>query len=224
MRLPLGLAIVCLFASVASADDRLIVHLFQYGSANSPEKKSAFLDFQDLMAEKLPRLASELEDAGGVATVSGLRLLPVPSTEGDGLATTSERIPSLEDRRIYWRDTGALALLTGRVTSEQPFAIRSTVFWGELGGLAGRESIDLELPFNSTTYDTTNDSHSVAVLYSLAIEVGDDCANRADAFFLLSQAQLRADAVMVDAPALGGELRLLVDSAAADLESRCAGS
>jgi len=97
------------------------------------------------------------------------------------------------------------------------------VFWGELGGLAGRESIDLELPFTSTTYDTTNDSHSVAVLYSLAIEIGEDCSSRGDAFFLLNQAQLRADAVMADAPALGEELRLLVDTAAADLESRCAG-
>lgn len=224
MRLPCSLAVLLSVATTAAADDRLTVHLFQYGSANTPEKKSAFLDFKDLMADKMPRLASELLDAGDLASVSGLKLELVPSTQGDGLATTSERIPSLEDRRIYWRDTGALALLTGRVTQEpgQPFAIRSTVFWGELGSLAGRESIDLELPFTSTTYDTTNDSHSVAFLYSLAIEIGEDCSKRGDAFFLLSQAQLRADAVMADAPVLGEELRLLVDAAAADLESRCA--
>lgn len=228
MRLSLCLILALIVAGPAAgrAQERTDVHLFQYGSANAPDAQAAFLDFLDLMGEKLPRLASELQLERDIREVGRLAVVPVLSDDGNRLARPSERVPSLDGRRRYWRETGALALLTGRVTrvDGDGLAIRSTFFWGELGGPDVGETIDLDLPFSSAAYDTTNDSHSVAVLYSLAMTFARDCDARADAFFLLSNAQLRAEAVAADAPALGGRLLAIVTGAAEELRQRCDGS
>lgn len=228
MRLPI--LIVALFALpvmaapvMAAAEGRTSVHLFKYGSTNSSEARIAFLDFRDLMTEKLPRLASELLSSQEIPEVAELALQPVTASDGNGLAHPSERIPSLADRRTYWRRTGALALLTGRVKNAQgdSLSVHSTFFLGELGRVHETEAIDVELPFTAATYDTTNDSHSVAVLYALAMDIANDCAKQSDVFFLLSQAKLRADAVAEDDPSLGQDLVQIVHTALDDAQNTC---
>lgn len=226
MRLP-GLltltAAALLSSSTVYAAERSTVHLFQYGGANAPEKQVAFLDFRDLMEEKLPRLSRELLQERMLTSAGKLSLVPV--LEGERLARPSERIASHDARRAYWRETGALALLTGRVktTADRMLAIKTTFFWGDLED-GGATAIDLELPFSSTVFDTTNDSHSVAILYALAASIGKSCARAPDAFFLFAQAQTRAVAVTADAPHLGEDLQKRVSDAAMDLERRCASS
>ena len=71
------------------------------------------------------------------------------------------------------------------------------------------------------SFDTTEDSHSVATLYALAHYLGADCSASAAAFYLLSEAQKRANAVAADAPELLGDLETLVTRAIEALRNRC---
>ncbi len=225
MRVSIFLAFVYfLWASTSAvAEGRTNVHLFQYGSTNAPDTKIAFLDFQDLMSEKLPRLAAELLSERELSNVTNLALHPVMDADGEKLVRPVDRISSLDSKRNYWRETGALALLTGRVKQigDAGLSIRSTFFLGELGQQQGAETIDLELPFSSATFDTTNDSHSVAILYALAIDISGNCAARADVYFLLSQAKLRADAITEEASDIGQKLAQTVQGALKDFSERC---
>ena len=223
MRLPVLLIALLSLPLTALAEGRSSVHLFQYGSTSAPEAQRAFEDFRELMVDKLPRLASELLSVQELAGLDELALLPVPGADGQGLARPSERIPSLAKRRDYWKATGALALLTGRVkrAGASDYVIRSSFFLGELGQAPGTEVIDVELPFTAAAYDTTQDSHSVAVLYAFAMDLARDCAKRAEVFFLLSQAALRSDAVAEDDPELGGALGEIVRAAQERVKTAC---
>ncbi|MEO1091115.1 MAG: hypothetical protein AAFX81_10805 [Pseudomonadota bacterium] len=235
MRLPALLMLLAALPASSWAQERSTVHLFQYGSTNAPASATAFLDFRDLMSEKLPRLASELladdDRAGGLTNLDALALQPVQADGGDGLEPPSARIPNLQRRRQYWRDTGALALLTGRVKGSDPasLVIRSTFFLGELGQPTRRETLDVELPFTAAVYDTTNDSHSVVLLYALAMEAlgmtadgtTADCNRQAHAYFLLSQASLRADSVATDDRDLGAALATIVQDALDAVKAAC---
>ncbi len=224
MRLPLLLSALLLLPLTAVAEGRTSVHLFQFGSTNAPEAQTAFLNFRDLMSEKLPNLASELLAMRKLTGFADLTLKPVTGPNGQGLARPSERIQSLAARRNYWYETGALALLTGRVkrTQENDLAIRSTFFLGDLGRAQGAETITVELPFTARTYDTTDDSHSVAVLYAFAMDLAADCTKRSEVFFLLTQAGLRADAVAKDDLDLGKALGQIVRTARKSVKEACA--
>jgi hypothetical protein len=203
------------------AAERTELHLFQYGFTNTEELRTAFLDFRDLLGEKMPRLAVELDLNIASSAVARLALKPIGG-DGGGLESVGERLASLEARRRYWRETGALGVLTGRVRQVDGTPhVHTAFFWGELRGPYQHEVIDLELPVTGETYDSTNDSHSVATLYALAHELGADCGTRAGAFYLLSEAQKRANAVSADDPELGGKLETLVDRAIKALRERC---
>ncbi|MDW4497407.1 hypothetical protein R5H30_05390 [Sulfitobacter sp. D35] len=213
----LSLLIALIAGSGAWGQDRTSVHLFRYGSTTAADAEIAFQDFRDMMVAKLPRLASELEalglniDAGQLARLA-LEPVPKPGSDGSEIADPVELIPTLESRRLHWSQTGALALLTGRVKRLDPteLAIRSSFFLGELGRGSGTETVDVELRFSDATYDTTNDSHSVAVLYALALEVLPGCTRKPDVYMLLTQADLRARAVAEEDPSLGAPLTALV--------------
>ena len=225
MRLSLVLMLAFL-AGAATAAERAKVHLFQYGFTSSGPAKSAFEDFRYLLGEKLPRLASELQDEDGPEGIVKLAVKPVKAGDGQQLARPNDLIAGLDERRDYWRDTGALTLLTGTVRPSadgEGLEIHSTLFLGEIGEALGRETIDIQLALTAKTFDTTNDSHSVAILYAYAGQIAPDCARQADTFALLSAAHLRAASVAEDNPALGLALTEKIDAALADVETRCAG-
>ncbi len=201
--------------------NRTQVHLFQYGRTHQPAFQTAFLDFQDMLRDKLPRLASEVQRTGSMAIVTELALHPILG-EGARLQTPDERAGSLAARRHYWTETGALSILTGKVlTKDSTPYIATTYFWGELRGPYPEEMLDITLPVTEEQFNTTDDSHSVATLYALAHEIGKDCNNRANAVRLLSEAHKRAKAVAADAPELGTRLEALVEAAIKSLKERC---
>lgn len=237
MRLPVVTLILLVFLPFALlAQDRTSVHLFQYGSAND-EGARAFEDFRYVLGEKLPQLAGEiLEDETELARLSGLDQLslePVANADGNGLELPSKRIPNLAERRRYWEVTGALALLTGRIKQRNAgeLTIRSRFFLGALGKVLGHETMAVELPVTAESYETTNDSHSVAILTVLAMEIfhpaatnpNPDCANRSEVFYLLNQASLRADAVALENHALGESLGAMVSAALNSVIVACSG-
>lgn len=128
-------------------------------------------------------------------------------------------MPRLE----YWKQTGALGVLTGHVREQGniPYAY-STFFWGELRGSYPNQMITLKLPLVGESFDNTSDSHSVAVLYALAQESkGNGCSNTAEIIKLLSEAQKRAKAIADDSPKLAAELEGMVVAAINEIQKDC---
>jgi hypothetical protein len=226
MHLSFLIRLLILFCALsqAQAQERTELHLFKYAGTDAENLKTAFLNFKDLMREQMPLLSSELveelENRGGIDIPAVGRLMLKPIVDEQGNLRVSAG--SLDDRRRYWRETGALGVLTGKLQLKQDIPTIRTFFrWGELHAPDANETITLELPVNGEAFDTTNDSHSVATLYALAHEIGRDCVQRASAFYLLSEADKRARAVAEDNVGMGTELQLMVSQAIAALRERC---
>ena len=210
-----------LYATSAWAEDRTELHLFQYGRTNTDQQNTAFLDFRDLLTENLPRLSAELSQDITIPALSHLSLKPVIDENGE-LLRPETRIGSLEDKRRYWLQTGALSVLTGHIRQQEdvPY-VYTTFYWGELSGPYPDEMITLKLPIVGESFDSTYDSHSVATLYALAQEIKQDCENVAATAYLLSEAHKRAKAVTGDLSELGAELENMIVTAIDQLRSDC---
>ena len=222
MRLPvviLSALLICILFD-ASAKERTELHLFKYARINTESSATAFLDFQDLLYEKMPKLASELKGSIDISALDQLMLKLILDDDGK----LERPSGSLDGRRKHWKETGALGLLTGYVDEQNniPF-IHTTFFLGDLHGADVQEVIDIEIPVTGEAFDTTNDSHSVATLYALAHEIGKDCKHSASAFYLLSEAGKRSLAVRNDNPELGTYLQGIVEKALVDLKDKCHG-
>ncbi len=231
MRLPIALIFLIGSTFAALAQGRSEVHMFKYGGLG-PQVPAVIDDFRYIMGEKLLLLSTEVlggEYESDLATISNLKLKPVLKDEK--LEDPNDRVGSLTERTKYWRDTGALAVLTGRVRASDPAAIsiKSTFFLGDLGDKLGSQSVSVELPVDAAGYESTKDSHSVTILASLAINLiypnsttgNADCAKTAAAFALINQAQQRAGAVMEDDQVTGDTLKKIVDAATVSVEGAC---
>ncbi|MEM9577608.1 MAG: hypothetical protein AAF999_11420 [Pseudomonadota bacterium] len=231
MRLPLALIFLLGSACAATAQGRSEVHMFKYGGLG-PQVPAVLDEFRYIMGEKMLLLSTEVlggEEDPGLSAISNLKLKPVMKNEE--LEDPNLRVGSLTERAKYWRDTGALAVLTGRVRATDPTAlsIRSTFFLGDLGRKLGGQSVSVELPVDAAAYESTKDSHSVTILASLAVNLiypnfpsgTADCAKTAAAFALLNQAQQRAGAVMEDDQVTGATLKKIVDAATGSVEGAC---
>lgn len=209
-------------AATSHAEERTEVHLFQYGRTNTATLQTAFNDFRDMLEENLPKLASELlKMEVKVSALSHLRLKSVVDEKGE-LLRPEMRVGSLDAKRQYWLQTGALGVLTGHVKEqgETPHA-HSTFFWGELKGPFPDEMINLTLPLVGESFDNTSDSHSVAVLYALAQESKCGCNNAAEIIKMLSEAQKRAKAIANDFPKLAARLEDMVIAAIDEIRKDC---
>lgn len=226
MRLP-GLTIltplILLWSMIGLAQERAELHLFQYGRTNTEPLMTAFLDFRDMLSEKLPNLSVELSSRTSIASISLLSLKPVTDAEGK-LLRPEQRMANLAEKQRYWNDTGALGVLTGHVVQRDaiPF-VRTTFFWGNLRGPYEQEMIRLELPVTGELFDSTYDSHSVAIIYAFAHGVQRDCDSAPATIALLSEAHKRAQAVQADSPDLGAELVALVLHAIETIREACNG-
>lgn len=86
---------VFIWAVTAQAENRTEIHLFKYGRTNTVSLQTAFNDFRDMLAEKLPKLASEMLNIKvEVPAVSHLQLKSVLDENGQ-LLRPEERIGSL---------------------------------------------------------------------------------------------------------------------------------
>lgn len=213
--------ILALWVGDSQAGERSDLHLFQYGRTNTDLLKTAFFDFRDMLAEKLPKLSAELSRKATIPAVSHLKLNPVLNEKGE-LERPEVRVGSLADKRLYWLQTGALSVLTGHVRQQGgiPY-VYTTFFWGQLRGPYTDEMITLKLPVTGEAFDSTYDSHSVAILYALAHEIRQDCVKINESIYLLSEAHKHAKAISSDFPELGAELEALVVNAINEIKSDC---
>lgn len=223
MRLPtvllIGAALLPSAPGGASADARTDVHLFRYAGIR-PQTAAAFDEFQAALREQLLTLGQSLSTASPDAIHLRLERIVAGGAPGAELADPITLIPSFDAERRWWRDKGALALLTGRLSRIQDdgLAILSRVFWGDLGDSAAEMSISIELPLDGEYYDDSKDSHAAAILFAFANHLPPDCAREPERFAILSAAQQLALAVANSDPGLGGALLQRVSESLRDLE------
>ncbi|MBL3611247.1 hypothetical protein [Rhodovulum sulfidophilum] len=230
MRLPLFLILASL-ATTTAAQDRRDVHLFKYGGIGA-QVDQIFGEFLYIMTEKLPLLASEVQgdsDISDLRNISQLALQPVMK-RGE-MEDPFIRLGSLEARSTYWRDTGALAVLTGQVQAQgdSGLSITSNFFLGQLGQRVGHQNVSVKLAVRPEAYSTTKDSHSVTILTALALSAifpeamnGDpDCSRSAASYALLDQADQRASSVLDEDAATGRRLKALVEETATVVKHEC---
>jgi hypothetical protein len=210
-----------LWTAPSQAEERTELHIFQYDRADSGELKSAFSQFRGLLTGNMPKLSDELQQVVTMPALSRLRLKSVIGENGD-LERPEARVSSLQAKRKYWRDTGALSVLTGHLRQEDDIPyVYTTFFWGELKGKYPSEMITLKLSVAGESFDNTYDSHSVAIIYALAQETRDDCDNAVEIISLLSEAHKRAKAISSDLPELAAELEELVVAAIDEIRNDC---
>jgi hypothetical protein len=202
-----ALLLCALLPGAARADDRAEIHMFRYAGTHEQPAMGAFLDFRDIISQKLLLLAREVTE---------------PDTATDRLRVTQVRDQSGEWKEFgfdlqtlegYWRDHGPLAVLLGRVRQlNGGFAVRSSVYLGALRGNLPQAFVDIDLPIADEEFDTTRDSHSVVTLYALAIgtlhgaAAGIDCGRREASVHLLNEAFVRAQDAIQDVPSLAAVL------------------
>jgi hypothetical protein len=199
-----ALLLCAVLPGAARADDRAEIHMFRYAGTHEQPAMGAFLDFRDIISQKLLLLAREVTE---------------PDTAADRLRVTQVRDQSGEWKEFgfdlrtlegYWQDHGPLGVLLGRVRqSNGGFAVRSSMYLGALRGDLPQAFVDIDLPIVDEEFDTTRDSHSVVTLYALAIgtlhdpsSAGIDCGRREASLHLLNEAFVRAQDVIQDVPSL----------------------
>lgn len=221
MRLPYLISLLLLLSIPSYAQQRTELYLFQYGLTTTEQRAALFEDFRYVLEEKMPRLSDELALGDKLPVLTALRVVPVLD-ENNKLRRPSELIGNLQLRHKYWHDVGALALLTGvvNVNGNTP-SIHTTLYWGQLKAPLEQEMIDIQLPLTGNFYDTTFDSHSVAILYAIANQPDVSCQQFTSIIALLSEAQKRALAVAEQQEELGNALVAKVEQSIQALKTEC---
>lgn len=202
--------LLVLTAFPSTAEPRANLHLFQYGLTTTEHREALFKDFRYVLEQKMPRLSDELALNDDWPALNVLMVVPV-NDEKENLRLPASLIGNSQLKENYWRDTGALALLTGVVVDrgEVPY-IHTTLYWGKLKSPLAQKMIDLQLPLVGKFFDTTFDSHSVAILYAIANQPDVQCNQLTSKIALLSEAQKRAKSVSEQQPELGAELEAMI--------------
>lgn len=140
---------------------RLIVQLFDYAtSEGGPEQQLA--QFQTIVRNKIQMLAQSISLRSPLCKyVADLRVERTPrQLASSPNATLAE-----------WRSSGALLFLSGLLfRRESDLIVRSQPFFGELGGETDVSRVQIDLRINEDEFGQTTDSHSLALLYALAMD------------------------------------------------------
>lgn len=221
MRMPYVLSFLLLLSAPLSAQQRAELYLFQYGLTNTEQRAALFEDFRYVLEEKMPRLSDELALGDKLPVLKAIRVVPVLDNNNQ-LRRPADLIGNQQQRHKYWQDVGALALLTGVVTLQGATpSIHTTLYWGQLKPPLQQEMIDIELPLTGNYYDTTFDSHSVAILYAIANQPDVGCQQFTSIIALLSEAQKRALAITEQQAELGNALQDKIAESIQALKAEC---
>lgn len=139
---------------------RLLVQLFDYASSDGgPEQPLA--QFQTIVRNKIQMLAQSIALRNPLcAYVADLRVERTPR----------QLASSPNAAMAEWRSTGSLLFLSGLLFRRNAdLMVRSQPFFGELSvGDVSRVQIDLRI--DADEFSQTTDSHSLALLYALAMD------------------------------------------------------
>jgi hypothetical protein len=160
---------------------RLTIEVFDYsGVGTSPERQESFQRFCTIVRNKINMLVETLV-AGNKACnyLVDLRLARV----------TRELTGSPSETLAVWQDSYALALFSGLFFNrEQSLFVRSQPFLGELSSSLPSSRLQLDLRIDENEFSQTVDSHSLVVLYALAMDARRLGYSRDVVFALLAEA------------------------------------
>jgi hypothetical protein len=146
----------------AETAPRLLIQLFDY-AASEAEPRERFAQFQTIVRNKIQMLVESLAARHPRCRyVADLRIVradrPLPSSPRETLAE--------------WRDSNALAFFSGLVFRRNAdVVVRSQPYFGELVLHVPEISrLQLDLKIDEQEFSQTTDSHSLALLYALAMD------------------------------------------------------
>ncbi len=142
---------------------RLTIELFDYsGAGASAERRDSFQQFCTIIRNKINMLIESLAAGNkSFAYLADLRVARV----------TRELAGSPNETLAQWRDSYALALFSGLFFNrDQALYVRSQPFLGELAPKFPSSRIQLDLRIDENEFSQTVDSHSLVVLYALAMD------------------------------------------------------
>jgi hypothetical protein len=183
-----GVLLICL-APARAGEPRLVIHIYKYGELRDTTKLKNFGDFKDILSHKISSISDELSGpVTGLKDLGGLKPFFVVDANDDPANFDGDN-DKLAGR---WRDAHALEILSGRIQgSAGTFSVKSRVYFGELDTGFNSRFLSIELPIVDEEYDTTRDSHSVAILYALALDAMHRCQPENEVMLLLSAAHER---------------------------------
>lgn len=199
-----------------STQPRTVLHIFKYGNSDSGQPAQRFDEFKGILQDKILLLAEELKQQGDAFNyVTQLQPHYVTDQSG-GHVPFSGGLDTLEER---WQQAHALEILSGRLFEQNGgYEVRSRIFLGDLGTDLGESSIRVDLPISDDQYDTTRDSHSVVILYGLAMDARQRCRPAAEVSTLLSVARESASDLPANLPGIA-ELKAAIDQGLAHPQS-----
>jgi hypothetical protein len=140
---------------------RLIVQLFDYASSEAGSDQQ-LAQFHTIVRNKFQMLAQSISIRNPLCKyVADLRVERAPrQLASSANATLAE-----------WRNSGALLFLSGLFfRRESDVIVRSQPFFGELGSGADVSRIQIDLRIHADEFGQTTDTHSLALLYALAMD------------------------------------------------------
>lgn len=173
---------------------RVAIHIFKYSGLLSDVEEKYFEEFKAIVQTKISSIAEELQNENeSLNYLATLSPFFVTDQQGKHAVFTGSNAELLS----RWQRANALEILLGRIKSkESGYAVRSRIFFGDLKTGLDSRFLSVELPINDIEYDTTRDSHSVAILFGLAMYARQHCKPVDEVIALLSAAHER----MADIP------------------------
>lgn len=165
---------------------RLKISLFRYAGAEEGEARTHFSRFKGILRDKITVLVEE-----SVGSWPKLTYLNSLSLEPGGDEGFEDKLSSEAAVQSYWAGSRSLILLRGSMftDSQRNYTARTRLFFGELRGALPRPSLSLNLPINEDQFSNTNDSHSLAIYYALAMDAARLRYEPSHVINLLSRAQ-----------------------------------
>lgn len=208
----LVLLLICVIAPGQSmaTKPRVSLHLFKYSGVHdsNEQARNQFDNFKSIIHAKISSISEELSLKSYFAELKNLSPFFPLDSQGNHVKWTG----SNADLMTRWQNSQALEIFLGRIrVTGDVYSVRSEVFFGDLQTSLGSKFIKIDLPIVDDQYDTTRDSHSVVILYALAMDARQRCRPENEVIELLSAARER----LADVPStlVGIEsLRAAVDS------------
>ena len=140
---------------------RLVVQLFDYATSDASLDQQLG-QFHTIVRNKIQMLAQSIATRDPACLYVGD--LRVQQTKRQLTSSPSATLAE-------WRNSGALLFLSGLFfRSGTDPVVRSQPFFGELAGQSDVGRVQIDLAINPDEFARTTDSHSLAVLYALAMD------------------------------------------------------
>lgn len=142
------------------------VAVFQYaGSVEGDASGEKFSVFRGILDDKISHLKREVLQGDALA-LAYLNDVHISYRDKDNF-TTTEGI-----NRWLKNQASVLCVLRGTIISDDnvTYIVKSNIYLGELRGHFPYDSLKISLPISSREFGNNRDSHSVVILYALAMD------------------------------------------------------